>query len=104
MLVISDRGDYSLRDALDEIVQMNSLPQEQRQAARKRFFETHPGDHPRVVLGRSPDKSAILRMKDADGRDRIVMNVVADGAPVLQFLDESGKVVEQLPRNSGARR
>ena len=99
MLVISDRGDYSFHDALDEILRMNSLPQEQRQAARKRFFETHPGDHPRLVLGRAADKSAILRMKDAEGRDRIVMKVVADGAPVLQFLDESGKVVEQLPRN-----
>jgi hypothetical protein len=43
-------------------------------------------------------------MKDAEGHDRIVMKVVADGAPVLQFLDESGKVVEQLPRNPGGGR
>jgi hypothetical protein len=104
MLVISDRGDYSFHDALDEIVRMNSLPQEQRQPAMTRFLETHPGDHQRVVLGRAGDKSAILRVKDTEGRDRIVMKVVADGAPVLQFLDESGRVVEQLPRNSGARR
>jgi hypothetical protein len=37
-------------------------------------------------------------MKDTEGRDRIVMKVLADGAPVLQFLDENGKVVEELPR------
>jgi hypothetical protein len=103
-LVISDRGNYSLHGALDEILRMKSLPQEQRRAAMKEFAATHPGDHERVVLGRAPDKSAILRMKDAEGRDRIVMKVVSEGAAVLQFLDENGRVIDQLPRKSGAGR
>jgi hypothetical protein len=98
MVVISDRGDYPLHELFDELARANSLPPEQRQAATKKFVETHPGDHPRVLLGRAADRSAILRMKDTEGRDRIVMKVLADGAPVLQFLDENGRVVEELPR------
>jgi hypothetical protein len=104
MLVISDRGDYPLHESFDELLSMKTLPSEQRQAAMKRFLETHPGDHPRVQLGRAADKSVALRMEDADGHDRIVMRVNADGTPVLQFLDESGSVVDELPRSQTRRR
>jgi hypothetical protein len=38
-----------------------------------------------------------LKLKDVEGRDRIIIQVAADGSPVLQFFDESGKVVSQLP-------
>jgi hypothetical protein len=70
----------------------------------KKFVETHPGDHPRVQLGRAADNSAVLRMEDTEGRDRIVMKVDADGAPVLQFLDQNGKVVDELPRTPNTAR
>jgi hypothetical protein len=102
MLTISDRGEYPLHESLDDYARIKTLPEGQRQAAIKAFRETHPGDHPRILLGRESDKSALLRMKDTEGRDRIVMKVAADGSPLLQFLDESGRVVEQLPRNPGA--
>lgn len=104
MVVISDRGDYPLHESFDELVQTKSLPPAQRQAAMEKFVQTHPGDHPRVRLGRAADKSASLRLEDTEGRDRIVMKVVADGTPVLQFLDENGTVIEELPRRpSGGR-
>jgi hypothetical protein len=102
MIVISDRGDYPLHEAYDEIARIKKLPAPERQAAMKNFLETHPGDHPRVLLGRAPDKSAVLRLTDTEGRDRIVMKVVSDGTPILQFLDETGKVVEELPQNPRA--
>ncbi len=33
---------------------------------------------------------------DAQGRDRLVLGVGADGAPVLHMLDERGKVIGEL--------
>jgi hypothetical protein len=33
----------------------------------------------------------------AEGRDRLVLGVAADGAPELHLLDEHGKVVGHLP-------
>jgi hypothetical protein len=51
------------------------------------------------VLGRSDDHSVALRLKDEQGRDRLVIRVQPDGTPVLQFLDEHGKVTSQLPQH-----
>jgi hypothetical protein len=40
-----------------------------------------------------------LELKDKEGRDRVVIRVGADGSPVIQLLDENGKVVGRLPEN-----
>lgn len=93
----TDRGDYSIMDAFDAKKRIDALPAEQREAEWKKFMETHPGDANRVVLGRARDKSAVLKMKDQQGRDRLVIKVAADGSPMIQFLDEGGKVTSQLP-------
>jgi len=104
LLAFSDRGDYSLHDAIPEIARIKALPPGEQQAAMRAFFAAHPGDHQRLLIGRAPDQSAILRMMDTEGRDRIVMRVSADGAAVLQFLDDKGKVTDELPRRlSGTR-
>ena len=103
MLQFTDRGDYSLYDAMDEIMRAKALPPGERDAAIKKFMAAHPGDHPRIILGRATDKSAVLRLKDTEGRDRLVLKVGADGAPLVQLLDESGKVIDQLPRANSPR-
>lgn len=51
----------------------------------------------RMILGKGRDKSALLEMSDAAGRTRISMTVAANGAPKLNFLDETGKVIYSLP-------
>jgi hypothetical protein len=53
--------------------------------------------HDRMNLGRAGDQSVGLRLKDSDGRDRIILQVAPDGSPELRFLDAAGKVVNQLP-------
>jgi hypothetical protein len=59
----------------------------------------HKGDANRIYLGRSPDKSASLRLKDDQGRDRLVMSVNAEGNPVIQLLDADGKVTNEFTGN-----
>lgn len=93
----TDRGDYSIMDAFEAKKRIDALPAEQRQAEWKKFTETHPGDANRIVLGRAADTSAALKMKDTQGRDRLVIKVAANGSPSIQFLDEGGRVVSQLP-------
>lgn len=72
------------------------MPQAQRKAEWDKFFATHTGDANRIYLGRAPDKSASLRIKDEQGRDRLVMRVNAEGNPVIQFLDDSGNVTREF--------
>jgi hypothetical protein len=93
----TDRGDYSIMDAFEAKKRIDALPAEQRQGEWKKFMETHPGDANRIVLGRATDTSAVLKMRDAKGHDRLIIKVAADGSPTIQFLDEGGKVVSQLP-------
>jgi hypothetical protein len=93
---ISERGDYPIQEAFDAKERIEKLPEAQQHAEWKKFFATHTGDADRIYLGRSPDKSASLRIKDEKGRDRLVLRVNAQGDPVIQFLDDSGKVTKEF--------
>lgn len=86
-IAIWDQPDYPIGEVL-------SLPPDKW----KQYVEAHPRPHERIYLGRGEDKSVALRLKDAEGHDRIVVQVRADGSPVIQFLDETGKVVSELPQ------
>lgn len=103
ILRMDDRGDYHIMDALEAVTRISKLPANQQQAELKKFQETHPGDHPRVILGRARDGGSVLQLKDTEGRDRIVLRVAPDGAPKLQFLDAAGKVLSELPQNTAGR-
>ncbi len=88
-LSIVDDPDWPITDFL------NATPDEQ-----KAFFKTHAPPQQRIYLGRTPDDSASLTLKDKDGHARIVIKVNPDGSPIIQFLDASGKVISQLPESS----
>jgi hypothetical protein len=53
--------------------------------------------HARASIERDPDKSAVLRLRDPEGRTRILLRVAADGTPSMQFLDALGKVSHHWP-------
>ena len=82
---VLDQPDYSISDLL-------TTPR----ADWEKFVATHPKYHARVYLGRENDRSAALRLKDAQGRDRIVIRVTEEGTAAIQFLDESGRVVREV--------
>lgn len=58
---------------------------------------TNSGLHSRRLwLGRDASNSASVALMDANGKKRIVMQVLKDGTASIQFLDENGKVVKQI--------
>lgn len=93
---IGERGDYPIQQEIDASVQINKLPKHQQAAEWKKFLATHTGDADRIYLGRSPDKSASLRIKDEQGHNRLIIRVDAGGNPVIRFLDEGGKVSKEI--------
>jgi hypothetical protein len=97
-IAINDVGDYAITPALmtevDRIKAMPSGPA--RVDAWKTYQAKHTGDANRVYLGRVSDKSVGLTLRDTEGRVRLRLQVKADGAPVIEFLDEAGKVVNQF--------
>jgi len=50
---------------------------------------------PRIFIGRTPSGEALIRISDCQGKERL--RIVVDGAPRLEFLDESGRVMYRLP-------
>jgi hypothetical protein len=50
----------------------------------------------RIWVGNGEDGAATVALMDVQGRRRIVMEVKADGASSLTFLDADGKVLNQL--------
>lgn len=95
-----DRPDYSIEELIDLMQKTKDLPESQKKAELDKFVQTHGGPKQRAYFGRDPDRSVGLKLKDTDGRDRIVIQVAADGTPVMRFLDASGKVLSQLPASS----
>jgi hypothetical protein len=52
----------------------------------------------RVYVGKTRDDNASsILLFDADERERIRMKVAPNGQPKLEFLDESGKVIQSFP-------
>ena len=96
-LRILDQPDHPITEDLDAAARIAKLPKDEQPAAWDAYRAKTPHSEPRIFLGRSDDRSVGLRLKDQQGRDRIVIRVEPDGNPVLQFLDEQGKVMAQLP-------
>lgn len=95
-----DQPDHPITEELAAAARIAKLPKEEQKTAWEKYRASTPHSETRIVLGRSDDRSVGLRLKDVQGRDRIVIRVQPDGSPVLQFLDEQGKVTMQLPAAS----
>jgi hypothetical protein len=54
---------------------------------------------PRLFLGKT-DHNAVLSLRDAAGRKRLVLRVTAAGEASIQFLDAAGKVVRTVTPRS----
>jgi hypothetical protein len=94
---VLDEPDFPISDMIGVIESAAKLPREQRQDVLQKAFAAKPKPNDRVFLGRDTDRSVALRLKDPEGRDRIVIKVAADGTPIIQFLDAAGNVMRQLP-------
>lgn len=99
-LQFNDYPDYSILEEIQLMDAVRQLPEDQRQARIKAFYDEHGSATRRMVLARNTDGSVQLAMNDLQGHPRIVMKVDKDGAPSLQMLDSNGKVTDEMvPRH-----
>ena len=71
-----------------------------RKASIQALIDNNELSRNRLFLGKRRDNSNELAMNDIKGRTRIRLHVAPDGAPKLDFLDETGKVIYSLPENA----
>jgi len=60
----------------------------------------YPPGSDRAFLGRTFDNKSALELDDPQGHARIKLEVSADGAPAMQFLDAAGNVTHTWPEAS----
>lgn len=94
-ITIADQGDYPIEEKRKAEERIGKLPAEKQGAAWGEFFATRR-DVKRLVVGRAPDGSVGLSLRDRKGKVRVRLEVQSDGKSALQFLDDSGKVVSEL--------
>jgi hypothetical protein len=95
-ITIADQGDYPVEEKRKAEDRIGKLSADKQDVAWDEFFANHRHDVERLVLGRAPDGSVGLSLRDGNGKVRVVIDVQADGKAALQFLDESGKVVSEF--------
>jgi hypothetical protein len=95
-ITIADQGDFPIEEKRKANEEIQKLPADQQDAAWSKFFSTHRHDVKRMVVGRSPDGSVGLEIRDEKGKARIVLAVQPNGEPKLQFFNDAGKVVKQF--------
>lgn len=97
MIRMNDIEDNApIVDRLETSERISKLSPAERKTAWEKFNEMHPSMRTRVLLGRINDKSAVLQLKDTEGRNRIVLKVAPDGTPSIQLLDASGHVSKEI--------
>jgi hypothetical protein len=95
-ITIADQGDYPIEEKRKAEDRIGKLTADKQDEAWGEFFATHRNDVKRLVVGRAPDGSVGLSLRDGSGKVRVVLEVQSDGKSALQFLDDSGKVVSEL--------
>ena len=103
-IAINDVGDYAITpEFMAEAEHIKAMPHGQARAdAWKQFKTKYAGDANRAYLGRAIDKSVGLSLKDQQGHERLRLVVKPDGSPLIQFLDATGKVVNEYTATSHA--
>jgi hypothetical protein len=100
-LTVADRADVSIYDFVMRRDSINKMPDgPAKTAALAKLMEPVNGVPlmaPRVYVGRDQSKTAIVNLSDRLGRSRLRMLVDSTGNARIEFLDETGRVVQRIP-------
>jgi hypothetical protein len=99
-ITMIDQGDFSIEEKRKANEEIDKLPTNEQDAAWDKFFASHRHDVKRLGLGRNPDASVGLELRDQNGRVRINLAVRSNGDPALEFLSEDGKVLREFVSSS----
>ncbi len=82
----------------NQIVQLAGVDDKEDKFAGLAVSESDPkGKSPRRIwVGRGADGVATVALMDGEGRRRLLLEVPAEGTPRIAFLDQNGKIVNEL--------
>lgn len=96
-LAITDRPAESLLEIADLLTRLDEATSESERARlAQEALAAQPGHAQRMFVGRNSNEDAIMQLKDAEGRDRLVLAVSPDGQARIRFLDQNGDTVREI--------
>ena len=96
-LAIMDRPDRSLGAVADLLNRLHGATSDsERTRLTQELVARQPGYAQRVFVGRNSNETSTLELKDAEGRDRLVLSVTPEGQARIRFLDDSGDTVQEI--------
>jgi hypothetical protein len=90
--------DRARTPTMDEQVRIRAEMANASDAARSALQAQLSGISAQRIFVGSDNETAVVRLRDRAGRDRIRLMVDAGGAARMEFLDASGAVIERLPK------
>ena len=90
--------DRKRTPTLDEFVRLRGEQASAPPARRTEIDAQLRGSTAQRVFIGSENETAVVRLRDLQGKDRIRMSVDPQGAARLEFLDAAGTVVDRLPK------
>jgi len=91
-LLVNDQPEELM--AYPTLIRTEHLAPDQRRAE---LIKAHFGaTKNRLFVGRAEDGASQVALKDASGRNRLILAVMPDGTASIRFLDEAGKVVRTV--------
>lgn len=97
-LHIWDRPDIPIDEWARRFGHVWDLPSgPEKEAILKRLRAEGQLSAQRVFVGKNPNRAAVVSLQDVQGRVRLRLSVEATGEPKLEFLDEDGGVIAELP-------
>jgi hypothetical protein len=100
-LNVYDRGLQKDYGPLFEAMMAAKDPKE-KEALEKRWIEAGGQQTKRLFVGKTRGQSSAVILADAKGKAKIMMLVTPDGKPMLNFLDDSGNVIQSFPESKAA--
>lgn len=98
---IADRADVDIYEAVARRDTIQRMPAGAARDSAMRAW-MNPGGvpmfAPRVYMGRTAARAAMIDLYDPSGKPRLRLMVDSLGAPSLEFLDAQGKVTARLPQ------
>lgn len=85
-------GDFAKQVEDVELMKDGPEKTEAMKKIREQAIAQGMGGQERLFVGRMPNDSAVVTLKDTKGRPRLLLSVDDHDVPQLQFLDENGKV------------
>ena len=96
-MIVNDQPAIPLIELVRANEAMQSGSDAEKAAAQALFEQMDVGLHTQRFFAGKDGENALLLLSDRQGRPRIRMMVTAEGTPVMEFMDEQGRLLQRLP-------